>query len=219
VRTGRCSARAGRPAHDPVAAQLQVDQVALFQVDDLVGHAGQGHGVAGQKVLALAHAQDQRRAGARAHHAVRLVLVHHGNGVGAVQLGGGGAHGLEQVAVVQAVHQVGDDLGVGLAGKHIAARLQRGAQLSWFSMMPLCTRATRPARAVSAAPRPPWLKCGWALCTAGAPCVAQRVGDAGGAESSCAPAPAARPRAPCCARAAGRCCAHAGACTATPQES
>ena len=21
----------------------------------------------------------------------------------------------------------------------------------------------------------PWLKCGWALCTAGAPCVAQRV--------------------------------------------
>ncbi|MPN27766.1 hypothetical protein SDC9_175200 [bioreactor metagenome] len=39
-------------AHDPVAAQLQVHQVALFQIDDLVSDARQGHGVAGQKVLA-----------------------------------------------------------------------------------------------------------------------------------------------------------------------
>jgi hypothetical protein len=36
---------------DPVLAQLQVHHVAFFQVDDLVGHAGQGHGVAGQEVL------------------------------------------------------------------------------------------------------------------------------------------------------------------------
>ena len=40
----------------------------------------------------------------------------------------GGLDGLEQVAVVQAVDQVGDDLGVGLAVKHIALGLQGSAQ-------------------------------------------------------------------------------------------
>ncbi|MCY1377228.1 hypothetical protein D9M69_647870 [compost metagenome] len=53
---------AALPVGHPVAAELQVDQIALFEVDDLVGHAGQGHGVAGQEVLlpALAHTEDQR---------------------------------------------------------------------------------------------------------------------------------------------------------------
>jgi hypothetical protein len=37
-------------------------------------------------------------------------------------------HGVEQVAVVQAVDQVGDHLGVGLAGEHVALGLQFGAQ-------------------------------------------------------------------------------------------
>jgi hypothetical protein len=37
--------------HHPVFAQLQVHHVALFQVDDLVRDAGQGHGVAGQEML------------------------------------------------------------------------------------------------------------------------------------------------------------------------
>jgi hypothetical protein len=40
-------------------------------------------------------------------------------------------------------------------------------------MMPLCTSATRPG--ASLAVPGPWLKCGCALCTAGAPWVAQRV--------------------------------------------
>jgi len=113
----------------PTAARLQIHQVALLQIDDLVGHAGQGHGVAGQKILALPHPQHQGRTRARAHHAVRLVLVDHRNGKRPMQPGRSGAHGLEQVAVVQAVHQVRDDLGVRLARKHIAARLQLCAQL------------------------------------------------------------------------------------------
>jgi hypothetical protein len=107
--------RLHRPLHrpvglvdDPVAAQLQVHHVAFLQIDDLVGHAGQRHRVAGQEVLAMpaAHAQDQRRAGPRAHHAVRLVLVEHGNGVGALQLLDRRLDRVEQVAVVQAVDQV-----------------------------------------------------------------------------------------------------------------
>jgi hypothetical protein len=43
-----CGAKALASFSDPVFAQLQVDHVAFFQVDDLVGHAGQGHGIAGQ---------------------------------------------------------------------------------------------------------------------------------------------------------------------------
>jgi hypothetical protein len=115
---------------DPVLARLQVDHVALFEVDDLVGHAGQRHRVAREEVLAavLARAEDQRRAGARADHALRLVAADHGDGVGAVQLQHRGLHGLEQVAVVEAVDQVGDDLGVGLALEHVALGFERGAQ-------------------------------------------------------------------------------------------
>ena len=114
---------------DPVAAQLQVDQVAFGQVADLVGHAGQRHRVAGQEIFAVTHAQHQRRARARADHAVGLVLVEDRDRVGTVQARGGRAHGLEQVAVVERVDQMRDHLGVGLALEHIAAALQLGAQL------------------------------------------------------------------------------------------
>ena len=116
--------------HDPVLAQLHVHRVAFFQVDDLVGHAGQGHGVAGQKVLLAvgAEAQHQRRALARAHQALRLVAVQHGDGIAAAQALDGRLHRRQQVAVVQAVDEVDDDLGVGLAGEEVAARQQLGAQ-------------------------------------------------------------------------------------------
>ena len=59
---------------------------------------------------------------------MRLVFVEHGHRIGAVQLQQRGFDRLKQIALVQAVHQVGDDFGVGLAGKHIAFGLQRGAQ-------------------------------------------------------------------------------------------
>ncbi len=46
-------------------------------------------------------------------------------------------------------------------------------------MMPLCTSATRAGPSAASSPGTwlpgPWLKCGCALCSAGAPCVAQRV--------------------------------------------
>ena len=46
-----------------------------------------------------------------------------------MQLRHGGFQRFKQIAVVQAVHQVHDDFGVGLALKHIALGLQGGAQL------------------------------------------------------------------------------------------
>ncbi len=122
----------GRPAvgvDDPVALQLQVDHVAFFQVDDLVGGAGQRHRVRGEEVFAFADADDQRRALARADHAVRLVAAKHGDRIGAVQALDRLLHGFEQVAVVHVVDQVGDHFGVGLAFEHIAGGGQFGAQL------------------------------------------------------------------------------------------
>ena len=121
--------RAAIGVDDPVAAQLQVDDVAFFQVDDLVGGAGQRHGVGGDKVLALADTDDQRRTLARGHHAVRLLAAEHGDRVGAVQALDRLLDGVEQVAVVHLVDQVGDHFGVGLAGEHVAERGQFGAQL------------------------------------------------------------------------------------------
>ena len=61
--------------------------------------------------------RDERGARACAHHAVGFVLVDDGDGVGAVQLGHGGLHRFKQIALVEAVHQVGDDFGVRLALK------------------------------------------------------------------------------------------------------
>ena len=45
-------AAAGRAVADPVLAELQVNHVAFFEVDDLVGHAGQRHRIRRQEVLA-----------------------------------------------------------------------------------------------------------------------------------------------------------------------
>ena len=46
--------------HDPHVAQLQVGDVAVFQVDDLVGGAGQRQCVRCQKVLAITASDHQR---------------------------------------------------------------------------------------------------------------------------------------------------------------
>ena len=63
---------------------------------------------------------------------MRLGPGEHGDRVRAVEAGGRGAHGVEQVAAVgltvEVVHQVGDHLGIGLRFEHVAERLQLGAQ-------------------------------------------------------------------------------------------
>jgi len=113
---------------DPAALQLQVDHVAIFQVDDLVGRAGQRHRVRSEEVLALADADDQGRTLTRTDHAMRLVAAECGDGIGAGQALDGQLHGLEQVATVEVIDQVGDDFGVGLAFENVAGGLQFAAQ-------------------------------------------------------------------------------------------
>jgi hypothetical protein len=57
----RAELAAGVARHDPVLAQLHVHHVAVFQVDDLVGDAGQGHGVRRQEVGTAAAAPPRPR--------------------------------------------------------------------------------------------------------------------------------------------------------------
>jgi len=51
-----------------------------------------------------------------------------GDCVGAAQARQRALHGVEQIAVVQAVHQVGNDLGISLAGEDVAPLLQFRSQ-------------------------------------------------------------------------------------------
>ena len=57
-----------------------------------------------------------------------FVFVNHGQCISTVQALEGGQHRLQQIAVIQTVHQVHDDFGVGLAEKLIALALQVAAQ-------------------------------------------------------------------------------------------
>ena len=119
-----------RLVNDPIFAQLNIHQITFFKVHDLVGHAGQCHRITGKKMFptVLPHTQHQRRTRARAHQTVRFVLTENGDSKGALQLQHSRLHRVKQVAVVKAVHQVCDHLGIGLAGKHIATRLQSRSQ-------------------------------------------------------------------------------------------
>ena len=66
---------------------------------------------------------------ARSDHAVWFVNAEDGNRVGAGEATHCLLHGLEQVAVVHVVDQVGDHFGVGLAFKDVTGDLQIAAQL------------------------------------------------------------------------------------------
>ena len=114
--------------HDPHFIDLQIDHITVFQIDDLIGRAGQCQGIRCQEVFVLAHAHHQGRTMASTDHTVRLVLTEHGNGVSARQATDDLLHGLEQITVVQVVDQVSDHFGIGLALEHVANALQLGAQ-------------------------------------------------------------------------------------------
>ena len=58
-----------------------------------------------------------------------FIAVQHGDGVAAAQVGAGGLHGFKQIALVEAVDEVDDDFGVGLAGEAVAPGLKASAQL------------------------------------------------------------------------------------------
>ena len=98
------------------ALGADLDPVALFQVADPVGQGRQGHGVGPEEHLALAVADRQRAAPARADHQVVAPGEDDGQREGAFQaLQGVGHRLLRRLLLVQALgDQVDHDLGVGL---------------------------------------------------------------------------------------------------------
>lgn len=113
---------------DPVAVQLDIDDVAVLEIRDPVGEVRQRDRVRREEVLAVADAHDERHPVARADDPVRLVAAHHRDRVTAAQPRERAPHRVEQVAVVQMVDEVRDRLAVGLARERVAVPLEVRAQ-------------------------------------------------------------------------------------------
>ena len=106
------------------AAGRQHDDLLVLDVLHVarVGEKGGDRGA--EELLAVAAADDQRALLARADERAGLVGAHADEGVVALELGVGGAHGLDEAAARHVMRdEVGDDLGVGLRGEvgaHVA---------------------------------------------------------------------------------------------------
>ena len=82
------------------------------------------------KPSSIADADDERTLAARPDEQFGVVAVDDDEGEVSLDLAIGTAHRLDQVALVVALDQVGDGLGVGLGREVVAFRDQRGAQLA-----------------------------------------------------------------------------------------
>jgi hypothetical protein len=103
--------------------------VAFLEECDAVGRAGERHRVGSEEMLVFPDADHERAAGARADHRGWVLLGYHRDRVRPLQPRRRAAHRVEQIPVMQAVHQVRDHLGVGLALEAVALRFQLRAQL------------------------------------------------------------------------------------------
>ena len=135
-------------AHLEVVAR-QADDLAVLQEGDPGGMGCDGDRVAGQQVFPLAQADDQRAAEPRADHLARPLRADYPDPIGPLQPRQGALHGLEQVVgrLQLARDQVGDDLGIGLAGEDEPLRLEFAAQRSMILDHPVMNHgdADRPA--------------------------------------------------------------------------
>ena len=105
------------------------DPVALLQIAQLAGIGRQRESVRAEEHLALAIAEHERRALARADHHPVMALENGRNGKGAFQLGQYGLHGRFRVRALfhLAVQQMGDHLAVGLGREFVAVFGKLGA--------------------------------------------------------------------------------------------
>ena len=112
------------------AAGRDLDDLAVVRVGDAARLGEERGEVRREEVLAVAEADHQRRLAAHADEAVRLVVVDDDEGEMALEAAVDGAHGLEQVAVVDGLEQVRDHLGVGLGAEDVAAGLELALELA-----------------------------------------------------------------------------------------
>ena len=119
------------------------DDLAVLDQLDAARLAQERGDRGGEEHLALADADDERALEARADEHVGMVAVDDDEGEVALELGVGRAHGLGEVALVVALDEVRDDLGVGLGARTRGRRRASESRSSRkFSTMPLRTTAT-----------------------------------------------------------------------------
>ncbi len=108
---------ARREGADPVPLRGEHRHLAVVEVDHLPGVLDDRRLVGGDEELAVADAEDDRRAVARGHQHVGLVGRDDGDAVGTVDVAQRGGDGLLEVALVELADQVRQDLGVGVGGE------------------------------------------------------------------------------------------------------
>ena len=135
---------------DREVAGGEIHQIALFEVDELVGHGPQSQRVGSDEVLADADADDQRAPGAGGDQPARLVPGHHPKCVGAVQAFHRVGDSVEQVArlVQAAVDQVRDEFRIGVGLEFEAGIEQFVAQFLVVLDDAVVDQADAPARHV-----------------------------------------------------------------------
>ena len=106
------------------------DDVAVVREVDATRLGEEGGGVRGQERLAVTDADDERRLEARADEQVGMVGVDGHEREVALHLAERLAHGLDEVAVVVALDQMRDGLGVGLGGKGVALAFEPVLELA-----------------------------------------------------------------------------------------
>ena len=73
------------------------DNLEIFEIHNVARVVDQRQRVAGQKVLALADAEDKRTAASRADEQIGHIAMHHGDSVSPVHLAQGQPHRLDQM--------------------------------------------------------------------------------------------------------------------------
>ena len=102
------------------ALRLADDDVPFFQDTVFLGVFQQGGDIRGHKVLPLPIAHDEGALPPDGEDGVRVIAEEDGQGIAAPHLGQSFHQGFQRVALVAAVDQLDQDLGVGLALKGIA---------------------------------------------------------------------------------------------------
>ena len=115
---------------DADACRGDLDDLAVPRIGDAAGLGQERREVGGEEVLAVAEPDHERRLAPHADEPVGLAVVDDDEGEVSFETAVDGAHRFEQVAVVDALEQVCDHLGIGLGGEGVAACLELGLQLA-----------------------------------------------------------------------------------------
>src|SRR5579875_3508463 len=96
----------------------------IVEIDDALGMIGQSRRIAGQEVLAVADAEDQRAAQPRADQHSRFAETEDGQTVSALEQGQHPADRFNQVILILTGDEMSDNLGVRIAVEDDAIGLQ-----------------------------------------------------------------------------------------------